>query len=34
MEKCIYFFEESLTYDFKFFKEDIRDEKLYCILDF
>ncbi len=33
MEKCIYFFEESLVYDFKLFKENIKNTKEYCILE-
>ncbi len=33
MEKCIFFFEESLSFEFKIFKEDIKNSKEYCILE-
>lgn len=33
MEKLLFFYEESMSYDFKIFKEDISDNKIYNILE-
>ena len=34
MEKLVFFYEESMSYEFKIFKEDIQDEKVYNILEY